>query len=69
MEIGYKNSERLVLLINDILDIEKIESGKMDFKMQPVELIPLIEQVIEANIAYGEQFGVKFKLNNDLNNV
>jgi len=69
VEIGYKNSERLVLLINDILDIEKIESGKMDFKMQPVELIPLIEQVIEANIAYGEQFGVKFKLNNDLNNV
>lgn len=69
VEIGYKNSERLVLLINDILDIEKIESGKMDFKMQPVELIPLIEQAIEANIAYGEQFGVKFELHNDLRNV
>jgi len=69
VEIGYKNSERLVLLINDILDIEKIESGKMDFKIEPVQLIPLVEQAIEANIAYGEQFDVKFKLHNDLNNV
>lgn len=69
VEIGYKNSERLVLLINDILDIEKIESGKMDFKIEPVQLIPLVEQAIEANIAYGEQFGVKFKLHNDLSNV
>ncbi len=69
VEIGYKNSERLVLLINDILDIEKIESGKMDFSLEPVKLIPLVEQAIEANIAYGEQFGVKFKLHNDLSNV
>ena len=29
LEIAHKNSERLVRLINDILDIEKIESGKM----------------------------------------
>ncbi|MGK7903357.1 MAG: PAS domain S-box protein [Hormoscilla sp.] len=69
VEIGYKNSERLVLLINDILDIEKIESGKMDFKIEPVQLIPLVQQAIEANIAYGEQFDVKFKLHNELNNV
>lgn len=69
IEIAYKNSERLVLLINDILDIEKIESGNMDFHLQPVELIPLVEQAIEANRAYGEQFGVTFRLEHDLDNL
>lgn len=62
VEIAYKNSERLVRLINDILDIEKIESGKMVFAMNPLELGPVIEQALEDNLAYGTQFDVKFHL-------
>ena len=58
IDIAYKNSERLVRLINDILDIEKIESGKMVFHMQPLDLMALIGQALEANRAYAEQFGV-----------
>lgn len=60
IDIALKNSERLVLLINDILDIEKIESGKMAFHIEPFELTPLVEQAIEANRSYGEQFNVTF---------
>ncbi len=66
LDIAHKNSQRLVRLINDILDIEKIESGKMAFNLQPLELMPLVEQAIAANQAYGEQFGVKFTLENTL---
>lgn len=62
IEIAYKNSERLVILINDILDIEKIESGKMQFKMQLLELMPIVEQAIEANHAFGEQYRVRFEV-------
>ena len=62
IEIAYKNSERLVLLINDILDIEKIESGKMVFHFKPLGIVPLLEQAIEANRGYGMQFGVQFVL-------
>jgi signal transduction histidine kinase len=64
IEIAHKNSERLVRLINDILDIDKIESGKMDFNLKPVELAPLVAHAIESNHAYGRQFGVTFELNN-----
>lgn len=62
IEIAYNNSERLVRLINDILDMEKIESGKMHFDLKPLELMPLVEQAIEANRAYGEQHQVRFVL-------
>lgn len=60
IDIAYKNSERLVRLINDILDIEKIESGKMVFNFKPIELMPLIDQAIEANRAFGAQYQVSF---------
>ncbi len=62
IDIAYKNSERLVRLINDILDIEKIESGKMSFHRQPLELGPLLAQTLEATAAYGSQFGITFVL-------
>lgn len=69
VDIAYKNSERLVRLINDILDIEKIASGKMVFDLKPIELMPLIEQVVEANRAYAAEFGVTLMLEQHLSDV
>lgn len=60
--IAINNCERLMRLINDILDIEKIESGKIELAIRPVELVPLLEQAITLNLAYGEQFKVTFAL-------
>ena len=51
LEIAHKNSERLIRLINDILDIEKIESDVMPFVMEPLVLTPLISQALAANQA------------------
>ena len=62
LDIAYENSDRLVRLINDILDIEKIAAGKMEFSMAPLELEPLLERAIEANREYGAQYGVSFVL-------
>ena len=62
LEIAYNNSDRLVRLINDILDIEKIEAGKMDFKMAPMDLETFLKESIEANKGFGEEHGVRFEL-------
>lgn len=60
LDIAYKNSDRLVRLINDILDVEKIEADGMEFDMRPVDVKLLIEQAMEANRLYGDQCDVTF---------
>jgi len=66
IDIAHKNSERLILLVNDILDMEKIESGKMEFQICPTKIMPLLKQALEANRAYAEQYNVSLKLEGDL---
>ncbi len=61
IDIGYRNTERLLALINDLLDMEKIESGKFDFVRAPIELSSLLDRAIEANSVYSAQFGVMFR--------
>jgi len=62
VDIAAKNSERLARLINDILDVEKIESGQMSFRMVPQELLPLVEQALDGNRAYAAQFRIELRL-------
>ncbi len=58
LDIAENNSDRLMSLINDLLDIEKIESGKMDFCMQPVDMVELTNETLEINQGYADRHGV-----------
>jgi PAS domain S-box-containing protein len=60
--IAHSNSERLVRLINDILDIEKIESGNLTFDLKRVDAAALVAQTIEANRALADECGVRLRL-------
>lgn len=59
--IAYENADRLLHLINDLLDMEKIASGKLQFEMTNIAVKELIEKSLIHNAAYSEQHGVTYQ--------
>ncbi len=57
--IGSKNAERLIHLVNDLLDMDKLQSGKLVFHFDERELGLLLTEAIEQIGPYAERFGVK----------
>ena len=66
IDIANEDTERLVRLISGILDIEKIEAGKMDFQMEPLDLVALIRQVIDTNRSFARQSRVELVFTSDV---
>ena len=63
VQIAYKNTERLINLVNDILDMEKLESGNIEFDFVETNLNELLKQAVEVNQGYATEHKVTFDLN------
>jgi signal transduction histidine kinase len=64
LEIAHTNSQRLVRLINDILDIEKLESGHVVFDLKRIEVRSLLERTVEAIKGFAEGHNVRVQIEN-----
>jgi PAS domain S-box-containing protein len=61
LEIAHRNADRLVLIINDILDMEKISSGRLDFELETADLSELVAESLRANATAHQRFGLQIK--------
>ena len=61
LDIALHNVDRLSLLINDLLDIEKIAAGNMALVMKRFSLVKLIEKVLYTNAPYANEHQVRFR--------
>ena len=57
--IADRNTQRLADLVNDILDMEKIDSGRMEIVLKPLDLADLVRRSVEDNQSYAEQYNVE----------
>ncbi|MFZ6751299.1 sensor histidine kinase [Undibacterium sp. Ren11W] len=62
VNLAQKNSQRLILLINDLLDMEKLAAGKMDLQLSMVDLLSIVKQSILDNGGYGLNYQVQYVL-------
>ncbi len=61
VSMGKRNAVRLSGIINDLLDISKIEAGKMDFKFEITKIEPVIEYVKNNLTVMAKEKGLNIK--------
>jgi PAS domain S-box-containing protein len=62
IKIAHKNSQRLGTLVNDLLDMEKLASGKMNISIERIDLVAIARQALEANASYAQALKVQYRL-------
>jgi signal transduction histidine kinase len=64
--VAERNGQRLLDLINDLLDVEKIESGKLTLEPEVLAVDELVQEAMVLNKAFGDRFRVRFALDGEL---
>lgn len=62
VELAHNNTERLILLVNDLLDMEKIQAGKIDLKLEKVNLTAIVKESVTMNQTYATNLKVSLVL-------
>jgi PAS domain S-box-containing protein len=62
IEMAYLNSERLSALINDVLDVEKLDSGQMTLDLRPLPLREILEHAVRINQPYAAMHHASLRL-------
>nr|WP_259996556.1 HAMP domain-containing sensor histidine kinase [Sulfitobacter sp. S223] len=60
--IAQRNADRLVLIINDFLDLEKFSDGQMVFDDTPSDLLPVVYDAVEAIAGFQGRFDVTVEI-------
>jgi PAS domain S-box-containing protein len=62
VDMALRNTERLALLVNDVIDTERIESGALAFRDADFELAPFLAESVELNQPYAARGKVTLRL-------
>ena len=58
MGIAARNGQRLSTLIEDLLDLQNIESGEMVYLFEPIDVDDLVAEAVEATAGYAAKLGI-----------
>lgn len=57
VDVAYRNTNRLISLVNDVLDMEKIASGAMNYDFQRLDVSILVKEALDAARGYMTEYG------------
>lgn len=60
IDIASRNGQRLSTMIDDLLDLEKLDADKLRFEFVTLDLADLLTDAVEANAGYGTLANVRF---------
>ena len=69
LQKGYANNERVIALINDMLDASRIEEGKFGFNFVEENIVAVLERVLEKNTDRINDKHLDVKLKTSANNI
>ena len=61
-----QSGKHLLNIINDILDLSKVDAGKLDLEIQPVDLAPVVKGVLSTAVGLVGDKGTRVKLLKEL---
>jgi len=67
--LANNNSKRLILLVNDILDMEKLQFGRMDFDLREIALSEFLPLAIENHLSYAKTFNVTLSYDHEADDL
>jgi two-component system sensor histidine kinase ResE len=63
LERGYESNERMIRLVNDLLDVSRIEEGKFGYKFENVDFNLVVDEVLENIYSFVEKNSLKLVVN------
>ena len=61
LEVALRNADRLIRLVNDLLDLSRLEAGRMEFRFEPVVVADAIAAGVEMVAAFAKARGVTLR--------
>ena len=64
LTVVHRNANKLLGLVNQLLDVSKIESGSMKLETMPLNIITVIKSLVMQFSSYAERKRIELKFNN-----
>lgn len=65
LERSFSSTERLINLVNDMLNVSRIESGRMTVEIQTIDILELVQTTVSEMQARAQELGITLTVSNN----